>query len=83
MPGNGLPFPVRVRCKVNLVMRGSGFFQLFYQLFFSLNNGILRLKVVFDINIQLGSRKVPYMTHRGHYVIILTQDRLNGLGLGR
>ena len=83
MPGDGLPFPVRVGGQQHTVRLGGRLFQLFNQLLLSLDNAVFGLKIIFHVHAEAGFGQVPHMAVGGHHLIALAQIFLNGLRLGR
>ena len=83
MPGNGFSFPVRVRSQKYGFAFIRHFFQLFHQLFFSLDDSIFRLKMLFHIHTEAVFRQISDMAHGCDNVIAFSQIFLNGFRLGR
>ena len=83
VPGNGLPFAVRVSRKID----GSGIlgvlFQLVDQLGLVPHGNILRLKAVFDIDAHLALGQVAQMPHGRFHFIAAAEVFFYRLGLGR
>ena len=83
VPGDGLPFPVRVGGQVHLgafvrrvLQQGDG-------LLLSLNGLVVRLEAVLDVYPHLALGQVPDMPHGGQHLIVRPQIFSDGLCLSR
>ena len=82
MPGNGLPFPVRVRGEIDGAGAFGVLFELLDQLCLVPHRNILGLKALFYINAHLAFGKVPQMPHGSRDLIAAAQVFFDGFGLG-
>ena len=82
VPGDGLPFPVRIRPQVDLFDAGGRLFQFLDYFVFPHDGDILRLEIAFHVHPQLVLGKVPDMALGGAHVKFLPQVLLEGPGLG-
>ena len=83
MPGDRLPFPVRVGGEIHSIRFGGFFTQFTNEGGLAGNIHIPRLESVFDIHAEQGLRKIPDMSHRRNHLIARAQVFLNSFGLCR
>ena len=83
MGGNGFPLAVRVRRKIDCICGRRQLFQLGDNFFFTRDDDVIRLEIVFDIDAQRALRQILDVPERGLYREALTQIFLDGLRLGR
>ena len=83
MPGNGLAFPVRVGCQIDVLAALGRFFQIGNDRFLALHGDIVGFKIIFKIDAHLAFGQVPQVTHAGLDLILGPQILANGFGLGR
>ena len=82
VPGDGLPFPVRVRPQVNLRDAGGRFLQFLDDLGLSQDSDVFGRKFVFQVNPQLTFGQVLDVPFAGDHLDVVAQVFLQGLRLG-
>ncbi len=82
VPGDGLPFPVRVGGQVDLGDARRHFLQLLDDLGLTQDGDVFGLKVVLQVDPELMGRQVPDMAFAGEDHKLVPQVFLQGLGLG-
>ena len=83
MPGNGLPFAVRVSCQIDLFRSDVFILQVFNEFALIPHVGIRRHEAFFDIDAELVARQIPQVAAAGHDLVAAAQEAFDSLGLGR
>ena len=83
MPGDGLSFPVRIRCQKDLIRRFCSAAQIFQDFFFAFYGDVFGFEIIVQIDAKAFFRKVAYMSYGRFDIKIFSKKFLNGLGLGR
>ena len=83
VPGNGLPFAVRVSCQIDLFRSDVFILQVFNEFALIPHVGIRRHEAFFDIDAELVARQIPQVAAAGHDLVAAAQEAFDSLGLGR
>ena len=81
MPGDGLAFPVRVGCQIDLVALFRLLLQRRDKLLLVLHFNVVRFEAVFDVHADLALGQVADVSHGRHHFIAGTEIFLDRFGL--
>ena len=82
MPGDGLPFAVRVGREVDLFGLGGGGFQLGHHFLLAVDDFVHGFEVVVLVNAEIAGGQVAHVADACFHIVLVAEKLLDGLHLG-